>query len=293
MMAPVERCAVACARRGDPLAGTAPPVRRWLLVEQPGPWGRDALAESRLPAPVAASVAEQAAAAQARVLLIRRPGRVVPVSSRRWAFADADGVRWSVFADPEELTDLRLGEVALGELPPDDGTPVYLVCTHGKHDRCCAIDGRPLAAALAAARPTQVWECSHVGGDRFAANLVVLPQGLYYGKVPPVSAAALADRHDAGLLSPEWLRGRAGLPAPAQAAQHFARERLAEFRVDALPVRATERVEHETWAVTLAGEGGDLLVTVRAQHHRADTPLTCGAQVPAAVREFTVVSITG
>ncbi|TDQ00187.1 sucrase ferredoxin [Labedaea rhizosphaerae] len=288
MTTPVERCAAACARRGDPLVGTAPPVGRWLLVEQPGPWGRDALHQSPLPAPVAASVAAQAAAVRARVLLIRRPGRVVPVASRRWAFADADGVRWSSFTDPEELTDLRLGE-----LSPGARTPVYLVCTHGKHDRCCAIDGRPLAAALAAVRPTQVWECSHVGGDRFAGNLVVLPQGLYYGKVPPASAAALADRHDAGLLSPEWLRGQAGLPAAAQAAQHFARARLAEFRVEALPVLATEQVEHETWAVTLAGKDGDLTVTVRGHHHRVDTPLTCAARVPAAVREFTVVSITG
>ena len=79
---------------------------------------------------------------------------------------------------------------------------------------------------------------------------------------------------------------------PAQAAQHFAREHLAEFRVDALPVVSVRRTEHETWAVTLTGKDGDVVVTVRAHHQRADTPLTCAARVPASVREFALVSIT-
>ena len=66
--------------------------------------------------------------------------------------------------------------------------PILLVCTHGVHDTCCALRGRPVAAALAARWPGQVWECSHVGGDRFAPNVVVLPDGFYYGNLDPETA---------------------------------------------------------------------------------------------------------
>ena len=81
-----------------------------------------------------------------------------------------------------------------------------LVCTHGVHDTCCAIRGRPVAAALAAEWPGQVWECSHVGGDRFAPNVVVLPDGFYYGNLDPESAV----RHRTAAPG----RRRGGGPAP-------------------------------------------------------------------------------
>lgn len=285
----VERCAESCLRRHDTPIASASPVHRWLLIEQPGPWGRDALRQSPLLADVAEAVAAQAVAVGARVLLIRRPGRAHHPGPRRWALVDSDapGVRWFEFTDPLQLKDLRLNTVPA----PTDTAPVYLVCTHGRHDACCAIRGRPLAAALAAARPAQTWECSHVGGDRFAANLVVLPHGLYYGQVPATDAIALADRHDAGLVSTDWLRGHSVLAAPAQAAQHFAREHLGEYRIEALPVRSTRQISPETWDVVMATEkDATISVVVRARVTRSDTPLTCAATTPATIRTFEPVS---
>ena len=70
--------------------------------------------------------------------------------------------------------------------------PVLAVCTHGRHDTCCAERGRPVAAGLAEAYPEETWEASHIGGDRFAANLLVLPFGLYFGRLDPASARGVA-----------------------------------------------------------------------------------------------------
>jgi hypothetical protein len=101
---------------------------------------------------------------------------------------------------------------------------VFLVCTHGRHDPCCAERGRPLAVALASAFPNETWESSHFGGDRFAGNLVVFPHGFYFGRVRPEGAEAVARTYLDGRLDLERLRGRSCRPMLVQAAEHFLRE---------------------------------------------------------------------
>ncbi|GAA2962563.1 sucrase ferredoxin [Actinokineospora diospyrosa] len=284
MTVEVERCAEGCLRRGDPLGASAPPVRHWVLIEQPGPWGPDPWRESSLPGEVVSSIAEQASAVHARVLLIRRPGRAQP-GPRRWAFVDSapgrERVWWHRFDDPSELVDLGLPEPR--GIPSTD--PVYLVCAHGRHDPCCAIRGRPLAAALAADRPQETWECTHVGGDRFAGNLLALPHGLYYGQVPPERGIEVAQRYESGLIDPAHFRGRSAFTAPVQAAQELARARSGEFGVDSFPPVRVQRSGHELWDVELDGAA----LAVRAVFARSDSPLTCSATVPAAVRRFELV----
>jgi hypothetical protein len=168
-------------------------------------------------------------------------------------------VGWGSWSDPAELLDLPVGAEA-GE----PGGPLYLVCAHGRHDPCCAIRGRPVAEVLEAARPGAVWECSHVGGDRFAANLVALPHGLFYAHVGTGTAAEVAAAYERGEVRPDLLRGRSAFAPPAQAAQHYARLELGETAVDALRPLGMAEVAGRTWRVRLAQPPGTLLVTVRA-----------------------------
>src|SRR5205807_1098717 len=73
--------------------------------------------------------------------------------------------------------------------------------------------------------PDWVWQCSHVGGDRFAGNLVCLPEGLFYGRVDRSIAGALVDEHLAGRILLDLFRGRSAHPVPVQAADRHVRER--------------------------------------------------------------------
>ena len=72
-------------------------------------------------------------------------------------------------------------------LDGSDGTlsdrPLVAVCAHGRHDQCCAVRGRSACGAIADEYPEYTWECSHLGGDRFAATMLILPEGLCYGRV--------------------------------------------------------------------------------------------------------------
>lgn len=286
----MDRCAAAARRRDDQRYGTAAPVSRWLLIEDAGPWGRDALRESGLAGEVAETLTARAAAAGVRVVLIRRRGRGARAGGRRVAWVDSrlgqERVWWGSWTHRSDLLDVRPGEPA-GEPATE---PVYLVCAHGRHDACCAIWGRPVAAALAALRPDAVWECTHVGGDRFAANVIALPHGLYYGGVSPADAGALITGYEDGLLLPRLLRGRSALPAVVQAAQHHARQALADFRVDALPPLRVSTVGPGVSRVLLAAPAGPLAVTVRAERS-LPARLTCSATKLETTRVFRLLAI--
>jgi hypothetical protein len=287
-----SRCSVQALARGDSPVATASPVQRWVLIEQPGPWGRDALTESRFDPEVAAGLARRSREEGVRLLLVRRPGDRLADSGSRWAYADGrpgrEGLWWSVrTSDADLLTapwDGSVGEAAAG--------PTYLVCTHGGHDACCALRGRPLARALPAPGPADVWECSHLGGDRFAANVLVLPHGFYYGQVPS-DGSDLVAAHGKGQVALPWLRGRAGVPAPGQAAQHFARGELRLFGVDDLAVVSVQQLtapaaEVERWTVTLAGPDGDVVTSVESRPSVTAARLTCQARHPAHSRTWHV-----
>ena len=141
-----------------------------------------------------------------------------------------------------------------------------------------------------------MWECSHLGGDRFAANVLVLPHGFYYGQVPG-DGAELVAAHEKGQVALPWLRGRAGLPPAGQAAQQHARVRLGLPGIDDLPVtdiRTLTRpgAEIERWTVTMAGPDGDVVATVESRPSDTAVHLTCRATHPAHSRTWAVSALS-
>jgi hypothetical protein len=94
-----------------------------------------------------------------------------------------------------------------------------VVCTHGRRDRCCALDGRALAAALSEIHEPSVWECSHLGGHRFAPTALVLPTGYLYGRLDPATAVAAHKAAGVGEVEPDRCRGRSTWSPAGQVAE--------------------------------------------------------------------------
>ncbi|MGC5170141.1 sucrase ferredoxin [Microbacterium sp. DT81.1] len=290
-----EPCSDRSLERDDPLAGTGGFGARWLLVEIDGAWGAHAFFQSRLDPAIGRALVRRAEGAGMRTVAIRRYGRRADErrSQRRWRWAVADArtglesVRWGVVEDPAELLDIPLD----GTAGTASDRPVVLVCTHARHDQCCAVRGRPVAKALAGAFPEETWESSHLGGDRFAATMIVLPHGLYYGRVPTADAVAIIDRYLQGELVDQYYRGRSSLSNVTQAAESFGRSRTGDARIGTFTPLREERTAQGGWRVDL-GHGGDI-VTV-TMHERMSAPLlsTCAATRPASVREFALESIS-
>ncbi|HEY6708484.1 MAG TPA: sucrase ferredoxin [Actinomycetota bacterium] len=280
-MAEALPCATLSRALSEPLYGTASRVRGWVLLEQPGPWGREAVTESRLDPDLGRALDRAAAAAHLRLLLIRRPGRGASLPHACFVAHTSRGRRWLErrrLDDPAELLELDMAAVVAGERPgfgEEVAEPVYLVCTNGRHDRCCATYGRPLALALAAGHGELIWESSHVGGDRFAGNLVCLPDGHYFGRVGPADADRVVGLHRKGSIDLAHWRGCCTDPPVVQAAEWFARRRTGLLGVGDLDLLGRERLEGGVEAVRFGRPGGGpLRVLLRATRSAAPRPLT-------------------
>ena len=204
-------CSEMSRAREEPLAGTAAHAPVILALEENGGWARAALDSAGLETfrEALASALERLGA---RLQLIRKAS-ARPCETRRLILADTThGTHRSFDVEEERLTEFlhALDTASINEAPDD--TPVYLVCTHGKRDRCCALEGGSYYRALGATEAHQVWMTSHLGGHRFAATMVCLPSGLCYGRLTP-------DDVDPSTLPTGRLRGRMGYEPAVQRAE--------------------------------------------------------------------------
>lgn len=318
--APDQRCSVLSERALESTYGTATPAVAWVALEQPGPWGRDAVVESHLGRDVGEALGTSVRAVGGRLALIRRPG-AHPDDRRRHprrvlVAHCRPNAEWLVAAtvdDPRRLTSVDFSAVAAGDVSavlrslPDahlDTRTQVLVCTNGRRDVCCAVRGRPVAEGIAWLYPGQVWETSHTGGHRFAPTAVLLPSGLTFGRISVEEAGEALREVEAGRFPLGWLgsrhdRGRSALTAPAQVAESVVRAREATAELNALsvaaypiaasPVRFTD-VSH--WRVShLDGRWWD--VSVQRNTSGPARPVSCGRPVEPQSGYEAVIRATG
>lgn len=252
-MTNMDLCSGRSLEAGETLVGSAPWRRIWLLLEVDAPWGAQALAESDLPIAVREHIERYLATTpDAGILFIRQPDAPAGLSLFV-AVGDAASPALYRFTleRHEDLLNMDLAALAAGEHPEKrDEQPLYLVCTHGKRDQCCALAGMPMFAAMRELVAGRVWRCSHIGGHRFAPTMLFLPEGLCYGRMPLEDVAHVVAEHQAGRLEPGWLRGRCAWPAPAQAAATLLRQRNGFNDIAGLELRDLQEESPQRWTVT-------------------------------------------
>jgi Sucrase/ferredoxin-like len=302
------------------VVGTASYGRRWLLLEVAGAWGPNAFRGSPVLDPALGTRIEHRAAAEGfRLVAIRRSGRSRLDGGRRWRWARVDctpgreSVRWGEAAGPAEYL-----TTVFTEPGTPSSEPVIAVCAHGRHDQCCATRGRSVATLLAQREGPAVWECSHIGGDRFAATLLLFPHGINYGRADVLDPGQMVDEYRAGRVMLAGLRGRSAFRFLEQTAQDAARRTFGDLRIEAYEPLGSVLTAPGRWQVELAwpvGQPAGLLRQVagppgqvagppelggapgRIRVELAETatePLfsNCAATVPLAVPTFAVQAVT-
>jgi len=275
-------CALASENAQEPLLGSAASgVEHWFLLEYPEMWEPKAPKVSTLAPAVQNHLrALTKARPNVRWQFIRRPRRDTTWGLRlmlAYAVAGETCLYELELTRYEDLLELDLAAWFDHQTPPEEAElveePLYLVCNHGRRDRCCAKFGMPIYHALDAAVGERVWQTTHLGGHRFAPTLAVMPSGYCYGRVTLADVAPLVAACDAGRLpSIECLRGRCAYNAAAQVADGTLRKQLDLWHHDDLMLRDQRVLDDTTQRVTFAVGATTHHIDVR-QHHSTTSRL--------------------
>lgn len=245
--------------REEPQLGTASRVDRWLLLTYDRPMESRALPQSELPFTVKERLAEVLERVpRSRVLLLRSHELLEEgVSLRVVQGRESDPFYLTYSLDRyEDLLDIDLVGILTGETDPGvqpERDPFHLVCTNGRRDPCCAELGLPTFEAMQRVEGERVWQCSHVSGHRFAANVLAFPHGIYYGRVEPAGAAPLLAASAAGRLLLGKLRGRACYQPVVQAAEGLLRQETGVLELEAYRLLGAEEGPEKGWRVQFQG----------------------------------------
>lgn len=305
-----DACSVLWDGDGTSAYGTAARATWFVVLEQPGPWGRVAATESHLNPDVGARLEALCAQSGGRFMLMRRPGAHADRPDTHEVLVAWAGVRpgdaWAIRGRaerPELLLQLDGAAIAAGDREsvlaqlPDAvaGGPTLLVCTNGRRDVCCALRGRPVAAAAAEAWPGGVWEVSHTGGHRFAPTAVLLPWGQTLARLDAATArdvtvAAREGRLPADLLGARHDRGRSALPPASQAAESHVRGLAGETSLAALWADAPVG-DDSGWTVPVHHvDGRRWSVRVVRRDVGLTRPESCG-KAPVTAHEYAVEDV--
>jgi hypothetical protein len=275
-------CSDLSLQANEPLYGSATQNQVYLLLEYTGSWGGKALVESDIPGSVKARLNELGAQIRGLKTLLIKTQRGQSQESRIRFFVAALSAQpprlyafW--FTDYSDLLALDVPAILAGDAmynPYLHESPLYLVCANGRRDLCCARYGLPvynsLTAAMQSTQEPQVWQCTHLGGHRFAANLLCLPHGLMYGRVGANEALAILEADRKGRVYLPNLRGRVCDPPVAQAAEYFLRQQRAEDYIDNFRLLETQELGPGEWLVSFAKQPADAILELRVRLSSSD-----------------------
>lgn len=200
----------------------------------------------------------------------------------------------------QEILDLEFPKLLTGDIDyhsylTDD--PLYLICTHARYDPCCARHGLPTYKAFSESTDTSsVWQSSHIGGHRFAGTGVILPYGLYYGRMAREDIPAIVDASQTGEVMLDYYRGRACYSTIEQSAEYFLRRESGNLRLDAFRLLESTQQDRFSWEVKFEELGTENQHTIQIKVEQSDwaIPSSCSKpeQSPRPIYQLVNYAIT-
>lgn len=293
-------CAAESVLRGENLLGTATESACYLLVEHDGAWPTN---RAKILEPDGIGCQLRAALEgfvikcpeDVHILLIRGRCRsstrkVYLVRSNR---GDSCGGYWELDPASEITTEQLVSAYESPTAIPE----ILLICTHGKKDKCCAKFGYPVFDRMRAElQGVEVYQCSHVGGDRFAANVIWLPYGIYLGHVHAELEYVITKIRERKIPLDHY-RGVAHLPSAAQFLEGFSRKKNLFDELCAIELmnyqetpNAQGEVTHEISLRFLGFGLGIVRGTVKVSQKSEKVIASCNAGGMAIPRAFEVIT---
>lgn len=280
----------------ESLVGTAPRADVWFLLEYPGRWGKKALAESDIPEAVKQHLnAQMKLIPESRLLLVKQPREE---NVRGFAFfaaistANPPTLYRFQLNDYDDLLQYDLASIAAGKPEYDDNIsaePVLVNCTNGLRDQCCALHGVASYWALAHQFPGKVWESTHHGGHRFAANFMHLPHGFSYGRLRKENAVDVMQTCLGGRIALDHYRGRTIYNDAIQAAEILLRNELELDSIEGVRLVSSQEPEGNRWKAEFDVEGVTHGLVVEQIDTGKRVHQSCGDEKTSPVLEYKLI----
>lgn len=282
---------------GEQLAGSAPRAAVWFLLEYPGRWGTKALKESSIPDEVKAHLnAQLDKVGESRLLLIKQSKTTHTGIAFFAALPKANPPTLYRFelTKYEELLDFDFAALAASDsryASAISNEPVFVMCTNGLRDQCCALHGVATYWALAERFPGRIWESTHHGGHRFAANCLHLPYAISYGRLRPETASAVLETALDGRVSLASMRGRTIYPEPVQAAELLLRQQLGLDELEGIRLQIASEIEPGRWQVIFEHAGS--LSELQLQEEESDQRIhiSCGDEKTSPMVSYRLLGL--
>jgi hypothetical protein len=281
-------CAEVSRRSSEGLLGTATASKYWLLVEYNTGWQRDVQTDNSLSDRFNSWLSRfinDDDQHRSLVLFIKRSGERQQGGKKLFIVrtGQKDPVIYQfTFESYDEMLALDALSVAFGDEDYQKNVindPLYLICTHGKWDKCCAKYGIPIYRELVRKQMgNSVWEVSHVGG-------------LYYGHLDVVDALKVVEAYDRGEIFLQKYRGRSVLSFFEQAAEILLRQQTGLCDIDALQIISSKMVASDEYAVRYITKGEQQEHTIIVQRYSTGVRCygSCDAKREMSERSYRLI----
>ncbi|MGI9553879.1 MAG: sucrase ferredoxin [Thermodesulfobacteriota bacterium] len=225
-MSNTQSCKDSSSNAGEHLYGTVPRIEHWFLLEYGGNWSKDSLDGSSVPQGVKNELNKLLKEfPKSRLQLIKSDD----TDGSNICFYYINSTEFEpktykfVLSGYEDLPELDLSDLMENGEIVDSATDekLALVCTHGAYDSCCGKYGVQVYNELKLIDELTVWKTTHVGSHRFSANMVMLPEGVYYGRVSPGNLGEIIKSHLKDEIYLDCFRGRCCYSQPSQVSDFF------------------------------------------------------------------------
>ena len=283
----------------ESIYGTASRGKIWIILEYPKPWSALGLQDSTLTNELKEYLSLMLDSIHGRLLFIQKESSHERGIALFIAFSrEKDPLLYSFVLDSyDDLFGIDLPGILSGmteHRPLVSSQSLYLVCTDGQHDKCCAKYGFSIYQSLLKYDPTATWQSSHVGGDRFAPNLVCFPHGLYYGHITGEDIMAIHTDYSHRRIRVANYRGRSCFPFPIQAAEYFVRSESGVLGLDMLFFKQSSRLSRSKWQAEFGSGTGQTVYAVEFAATKSNfrNYLRCNSAEQESVIQYQLINYT-
>ncbi len=292
-----KSCSSISTSVNEQLFGTAPNVDHWFLIEYNKNWASDAFLSSDIPRMVKDYVINESGNIDnSRIQLIKKDD--TNNNGPRFYYANSSEFYPSLYefqleqyVDILDIDLVRLSEQnGYGEHL--SGKKLVLVCSHGSHDKCCGTLGVPVYNLVKGESNIDAWRTSHVGGHRFAANIIMLPEGIYYGRVNSSNLREVMEHHGRNEIYLDCFRGRSCYRQSAQVSDYFLRTKTGKTGIYDIRLEYEKEREYNI-SVEFGLEDQDIGYSVNSVvlYDSIKIPTSCGDEKLKSIPQFYFYSL--